>query len=100
MKEFLISYGYGAGWNSWASDENKEFMLFNKGLIKLAKRNAEEEEVMEYLKSKGIDEYVGGWENIRVCKLKDNEMFIVEEYDGNESIKLKSETKWFGRCRR
>jgi hypothetical protein len=95
MREFLISPDYGAGWSSWNS-EYEEFLLFDAGLIELAKKKASEEEVQAYIKSKlGTDDiYTGGWINIVVGKLKDDEEFIVEEYDGFESIRVKSQEKW------
>ena len=95
MREFLISPGFGAGWSSWNS-EAKEFLLFDEGLINLAKRNATEEEAGKYIKEKGYKNiYIGGWEDIEVRELGDDMKFIVEEYDGSESIRIKDEEEWF-----
>lgn len=95
MKEFLISYGYGAGWSTWVGSEDEEFALFDKGLIELAKRKASEEEVKEYLKSKGKDFYTGGWEGIKVESVDDEERIRVTEYDGAESYVTESKQKWY-----
>lgn len=93
MREILISAGFGAGWSTWNS-EYKEFLLFDEGLIKLAKEKASEEQVKEYLKENGINAYTGGWDGIYVCCLDDDEQFIVEEYDGSESIRVKESEDW------
>lgn len=93
MREFLISPGFGTGWSTW-STEHEDFLLFDKGLIELAKRKASEEEVEKYLKLKNIDIFTGGWDDIRVYYLEDDEEFIVEEYDGSESIRIKSKENW------
>ena len=94
MREFLISEGYGAGWSTWNLDY-KEFLLFNKGLIELAKKNANESEVKRYLQKNGIYSiYMRGWEDIKVVTLEDNEQFIIEEYEGWESVRTKEGTNW------
>ena len=56
MKEFLISPGFGAGWSTW-NREHEDFLLFDKGLIELAKKGASETQVKKYLKKNGIEAY-------------------------------------------
>lgn len=92
MREFLISPGFGAGWSTWNRPTN--FFLFDEGLIKLAKEKASETKVKKYLKEKGFDGYTGGWEDVEVRTLNDHDKFIVEEYDGSESIRVKESEDW------
>lgn len=83
----LYSPGFGAGWSTWAS-EYVEFLMFDKGLVELAMRNADEDEVDEYIKSKIGDEYVflGGWRDITIGWAQKGDRFEISEYDGSESI--------------
>ena len=91
MREFLI-IGFGAGWSTWNSPT--DFFLFDEGLIQLAKDKASETKVKQYLKEKGVDGYTGGWEDVVVETLGDDDKFIVEEYDGSESIRVKESEAW------
>lgn len=81
----LYSPGYGAGWSTWGSS-NCEFLLFDKTLVKMALNGAEEDELENYLQSTGNDVYIGGWRDIQVEFMKPGTAFLVNEYDGSESI--------------
>lgn len=81
----LYSPGFGAGWSTWAS-EDESFFVFDKNLVELALIGAPEEDVSKYLKSIGKDSYTGGWDKIAVEFMKPGTAFIVKEYDGCESI--------------
>ncbi len=83
----LISPGFGAGWSTWGNKDDKEFLTFDSGLVKLAENKAKWEEVNNYLISKGfIDVYAGGWHDIEVKWLPKNHKFYIHEFDGSESI--------------
>lgn len=84
----LISGGFGAGWSTWASSDNAEFLLFHKGLVEMAEREATVEEVADYLEKGGMDyTYMGGWEDVYVVWLPAGTRFTVEEYDGSEHLR-------------
>jgi hypothetical protein len=85
----LYSPGYGAGWSTWATgDGQPEFLMFDKTLVLMAERNANESEVEEYLQDKGYDyTYMGGWNQIKVAWLSTGSRFFIDEYDGSESIR-------------
>lgn len=87
-REILISPGFGAGWSTWASDDIREFMLFDEGLIQLAKNGAGEHEVEEYIQERLGDVYVytGGWSTIKVISIPKGTSFLIDEYDGPESL--------------
>jgi hypothetical protein len=89
----LYSPGYGAGWSTWNSDD-AEFLIFDKTLVEMAISKAKKTDVEEYLESKSVDAYTGGWENIKVEFVSKGSSFTVEEYDGKEFISY-SPTKMF-----
>ena len=81
----LISPGYGAGWSTW--NDNKEFCLFDKRLVELAIAGVCEEEVEEQIESMDIGHVCcSGWEDVVIHWVEPNEMFVVDEYDGSESL--------------
>ena len=87
----LYSPGYGAGWSTWADEE---FMMFDKTLVQYALDAVEEGAVVAYMKTKGVEAYTGGWKDIRVEFLPKGAQFIIEEYDGTESISILNEIKF------
>ena len=106
----LISGGYGAGWSTWADSKDREFFLFDRGLVALAldkeaangpfdkttqwliEMNTEELEV--YLKENGVDSFTGGWAGVYVKWMDQGTEFIVEEYDGSESLRYRDNEDW------
>jgi len=46
------------------------------------------------VKNTYLDTYTGGVKDLEVVWVDGGEEFTIEEYDGNESIQLKSETSW------
>ncbi len=84
----LVSRGFGAGWSTWASSEDvtSEFLCMDKTLVEMAINTASEEDVIEYINDENI--YTGGWEDVRVEWIPKGSAFIIEEYDGAESLQL------------
>ena len=75
-----ISYGYGAGWSSWngVNPMDKQYNeLFLKGDIEAVKKLAEKN-----------DEYTKGAEEVELVWLDPNTKFIINEYDGSESLQI------------
>jgi hypothetical protein len=91
----LYSPGFGAGWSTWDSN-NKDFLLFDSGLVALAEKRANEAEVDAYIKTKlGEDApYCGGWRDIEIEWIKEGTAFEVREYDGSESIREHDISEW------
>ena len=81
----LISPGFGAGWSTWASD-NAEALLFDSRLIDYVLTQGPEG-IEDYAKSLGYDEYMGGADDLVVEWLDPGTHFVIEEYDGSESIR-------------
>lgn len=94
----LVSPGYGAGWSTWNSDRNNQFLMFDKGLVSLAMKKASEEEVDSYITSKlgPGHEYIllAGWEDVKVFFLPSGTKFSIEEYDGYETLKKVDDLKF------
>lgn len=82
----LYSPGFGAGWSTWAT-QHAEQMLFDKRFVEAAIAGVKD---IEPLAKEIFGEdypYLGGWEQIRILWMPIGSKFIVEEYDGSESVK-------------
>jgi hypothetical protein len=82
----LISPGFGAGWSTWASD-NAEAMLFDSRLVDAILSQTPLEDFCALCASLGYDSYMGGAGDLCVIWLDQGTRFVVEEYDGSESIR-------------
>lgn len=81
----LVSPGYGAGWSTWG--DNEEFLAMDKGLVEMKLRNAPKEEVEEYIRNTiGEEMCMGGWKKAIVSWLNSGTSFVIDEYDGYESL--------------
>jgi len=79
----LYSPGYGSGWYTW----NKQYpgLLFDKEIVE-AVLNNDYNLVKEIARQKYPDGFFDGADTLKVKWLSKNTKFIVEEYDGSESI--------------
>lgn len=82
----LISTGFGAGWSTWAHDEEREGLLFDSRLVDYVLAQGSEG-LAEYAESLGYTSYTGGARDVQVEWLEPGTRFYVEEYDGSESIR-------------
>lgn len=83
----LISGGFGAGWSTWCStDSQREAMLFDSRLVDFVLSHGAEG-LGDYAESLGYDTYMGGADSVRVEWLEPGTRFLVEEYDGSESLR-------------
>lgn len=90
----IYSPGYGAGWSTWTS-KNDDFALFDKGLVELVLRKASNEELKSYIQSKGQDIYVSDLgHQLEVEWMEPGTPFLIDEYDGFESITYSSGERW------
>lgn len=95
--KILISPGYGAGWSTWNNDSIN--LAVDKRIVdffELHGKNIERQKLVDFLKNIGYDDvYVGGWKDIVIKTIKPNERFIINEYDGSESlIKFTDDNVW------
>ena len=83
----LISPGFGAGWSTWSHNGNAEAMLFDSRLVDAVLAGMDTQEFVNLCESLGYDEYLGGADDLTVVWLDSGTHFVVEEYDGSESIR-------------
>ena len=82
----LYSPGFGAGWYSW--NEKKE-LLFHPKLVEMVENNKQKEITEEFCKDLlKTDDYICvlGARNLQIEWLDEGTAFIINEYDGSESI--------------
>lgn len=79
----LYSPGYGAGFLTWGAPVEA---IFDPKLIQLVEDNNLSEAVSYVEKTYGT--YTGGVEDLRVALIPEGSKFIIDEYDGSESIRL------------
>jgi hypothetical protein len=98
----IYSPGYGAGWYTW---HGKEELIFLPALVDHILKCDEKEAFIEEDKVKDIvadafgeeyasEIYLGGCENLRVHWVPVGTEFIIEEYDGSESIRYRSSEEY------
>ena len=82
----LVSPGYGAGWYSW---NNNQELLFHPKLVELVEQGRQKEIDEEWVKNNlGLEDvYCGGAKDLQIVWLKEGTAFIIEEYDGSESLR-------------
>jgi hypothetical protein len=94
----LYSPGYGAGWSTWCHEDEQMrlSMLFDPQIADIRDRgDADWQEKAEAIALvKYPEAYIGGLADIQVRWLPVGTQFRVLEYDGHESIEIKSEIAW------
>ena len=86
----LISYGFGSGFYTWGAPLEA---IFDPKLVGLVE-SEDYDSANEYVKNTYPGVYTGGVGDLVVVWVDEGEEFIIEEYDGNESIQFKNETQW------
>jgi maltoporin len=91
----LVSHGFGAGWSTWAYDNDpdvRDGLMFDAVLVEhmLA---GDLRAAFQYASDK-YNAYTGGIENLTVHWVPQGEQFEITEYDGAESLRIISECKF------
>lgn len=89
----LVSGGYGAGWSTW----NYEFpeCLFDPEIVELIEQEKSPQEIADFaLQKYGENFYTGGADGLYVYWVPQGSEFLIDEYDGSESLQLKEEMSW------
>lgn len=90
----IVSGGFGAGWSTW-NREIGTFLIMDKTLVEMCLSERSSSEVGLYLEGIGVEDfYLGGWGDCSVYFLDKGTHFIIDEYDGSESIQVMNETNW------
>lgn len=82
----LVSHGFGAGWSTWAST-NEKVMVFCPRLV-LAVLGESDEDVLEVAEELFPNEYLGGLRGIAVEWVEKGSRFEITEYDGSETLRV------------
>ena len=85
MIAVLVSPGYGAGWSTWADEDQKEALCMDARIVgpflEEGNRAAAEAALKLF-----PNVYIGGADHLVVEWLPKGTQFEVEEYDGYESL--------------
>jgi len=86
----LISYGFGSGFHSYGAPDEA---IFDPKLIELVE-SEDYGGANEYVENTYPGVYTGGVGDLAVVWVDEGEDFIINEYDGNETIQHKNKTEW------
>lgn len=86
----LVSYGYGAGFYTWGAPLEA---IFDPKLVELIE-NQKLQEAVDYTQITYPNVYTGGIDGLAVEWIPEGAKFIIEEYDGAESLQLMDKTNW------
>jgi len=87
----VYSPGYGAGWSTW--NTNVPDMVFDPGLVDLV-LEGNKEKILAYVILRWSNASLGGVDDLEVEWVPEGVDFIINEYDGAETIVLKDRMKW------
>lgn len=97
----LYSPGFGAGWSTWNNIEWNgqdlgQVLLYAPDIVEMVLTGAKPEDIEYYCTQfYGGVGYFGGASDLQVVWMKPGTEFMVNEYDGSESIRYKKEPIWF-----
>ena len=86
----LVSPGFGAGFSTWGAPIEA---IFNPTLIELVQQEKVQEAV-DFVEKTWEDVYTGGVQDLVVNWVPEGSEFIIEEYDGSETLMLKTDYNW------
>ena len=86
----LVSYGWGAGFHSWGAPVEA---IFDPTLVDLIEKKHIQDAIL-YVQNTYPDAYAGGIADLCVEWIPEGAKFIINEYDGSESLQLMDTTDW------
>ena len=88
----LYSPGFGAGWYSWHGIRE---LLFDPKVVDMVMEKTSAKTIELYCETVyGKESYYGGASDLEVTWVQPGFQFIIDEYDGAETLKLKEEIIW------
>ena len=89
----LFSPGFGAGWSTW--NHSYPQCLFDPEIVRMIEKEDDPYQIESFAESKyGEDFYGGGASDLSIMWLPEGTEFVVNEYDGSESIHTKETMGW------
>ena len=86
----LHSIGWGAGFYTWGAPREA---ITDSTLIDLIERG-ELQQAIDYVQQAYPGAYSGGVEDLVVTQVPKGEPFMIQEYDGQETIVLQKDIQW------
>jgi hypothetical protein len=86
----LVSYGWGAGFHTWGAPVEA---IFDPTLVNLVEKK-HIQDAITYVQNTYPNAYTGGIEDLCIEWIPEGAKFIINEYDGSESIQLMDATDW------
>ena len=94
----LVSYGFGAGWSTWASDGQDKQLLYEPNIVEILLSDMEAEKkhklICDYCEANYKDFYTGGIDDLNIEWLPVGTAFRIHEYDGSESVEVRDQMDW------
>ena len=92
----LVSRGYGAGWSTWVDEEYQEMFLFHPTLVQMVEEKRPRLLIEEWMKKElGLEDvYTGGIDGLEIEWVPVGTKFVIDEYDGAESIRTIDDFYW------
>ena len=87
----LYSPGFGAGWYTW---HNVPELLFDPKVVDMVLEKTSAETIELYCKTVYNDHYYAGSCDLEVAWVPTGTEFVIDEYDGAETITFKDNVKW------
>jgi len=81
----LFSPGFGAGWYSWNSDV--EGLLFDREIVEAVLKE-DRDTAIKIAEEKYPGIYTGGGDALEVMWVPKGQRFEIDEYDGNERVRI------------
>lgn len=89
----LVSIEYGAGWYTWNGVTQGEQILFDPEIVEWVEQGKPKGRI-PYFEQKYPDAYFGGFEDLVIGWIPVGEKFVIDEYDGYESIRMLDDVIW------
>ena len=87
----LYSPGFGAGWYTW---HHVPELLFDPKVVDMVIDKTSAETIELYCKTVYGDHYYAGACDLEVAWVPTGTEFVIDDFDGNETITFKTEVKW------
>jgi len=86
----LVSYGWGAGFHTWGAPVEA---IFDPTLVDLIEKK-HIQEAIDYVEETYPGVFTGGIEDLCIEWIPEGAKFIINEYDGSESLQFMDDTDW------
>jgi hypothetical protein len=89
----LYSPGYGSGWYTW---HNIPELIYDPVVVDLVDKGTDYTAIIQYCEEKypSFTKCYSGAEDLRISWIKEGRVFLIDEYDGFESIRFREDIDW------